>query len=140
MVTHHHAPVQDAELTGALAEVIANLRQGSYSKVVGEFRDALLGSGDAFIDTLARHLLYEEEVLFPELSRQSPELADAVRCLLSEHVRLRELARELAAAITSEERDQAYGVARNFLAELYAHIEREEKVTESISKQSPSNE
>ena len=122
-------PVEDAELTRSLAEVMGHLRARQYGVIAGHLEDALQGSGDAFVDTLARHLLHEEQVLFPELRRRDPDKAEKVRGLQSEHAKLRVLATEMACAIKARNMPQAYGVARIFLAELYRHIDHESEVT-----------
>ena len=96
MASTQPLPVDDAELTRALADVMGHLRSRAYAGVLGQLPMALRGSADGFIDTLARHLLYEEQVLFPPLMRIDPETAEAVRSLQAEHRRLRELATELA--------------------------------------------
>ncbi len=128
MSLHVQNPVEDAELTRALAEVMGHLKRRQYGEVLGHLGDALRGSGDAFIDTLARHLLYEEQVLFPALQARDAQTAVEVKSLFSEHARLRQMATELACAIKAGEIPKAYGVAREFLAELYDHVGHEGRV------------
>ena len=123
-----HNPVEDAELTQALADVMGHLRKRQYGEVLGHLGDALRGSGDTFIDTLARHLLYEEQVLFPRLRKADPETDREVQALQREHGSLRELATAMASAIKKNDLQTAYGVARTFLAELYSHVDHEAKV------------
>jgi len=130
-------PVEDAELTRALTNVMGHLRKRQYSGVVEHLGDALKGSGDTFIDTLARHLLYEEQVLFPMLKKIDPDTARDVQVLQAEHGHLRELATEMACAVKSEDLPRAYGVARRFLAELYRHIDHEAKVSDRTPKSDP---
>ena len=137
MELHLQNPVEDAELTRALADVMGHLRKRQYGDVVGHLGDALRGSGDTFIDTLARHLLYEEQVLFPALRRIDPDTARDVQALQAEHGRLRELATEMARAIKAEDLRRAYGVARTFLAELYSHIDHEAKVADKAPRDGP---
>ena len=132
MGVHLHNPVEDGQLTEALTEVMGRLRSRQYIQVVGHLGEALQGSGDAFIDTLARHLLYEEQMLFPMLRKHDAETAKEVECLQAEHRRLRELATELAVAIKSDLPGKAYEIARTFLAELYSHIQYEAKVTDRV--------
>jgi iron-sulfur cluster repair protein YtfE (RIC family) len=127
-------PVDDAELTKSLADVMSHLRCRSYGAVAGLVPDALQGSGDAFIDMLARHLLYEEQVLFPELRRLDPGIAPRIRSLQAEHADLRRLATDLACAIKGGDMTRAYDVARTFLADLYSHIEHEADVTDDAHK------
>jgi hemerythrin-like domain-containing protein len=126
---HLQNPVEDAELTRALADVMGHLRKRQYGDVVEHLSDALRGSGDAFIDTLARHLLYEEQVLFPSLRTIDSQTAEVVKSLQAEHGHLRELATELARTIKAEDFQRGYDVARTFLAELYDHIGHEARVT-----------
>jgi hemerythrin-like domain-containing protein len=123
-----HNPVEDAELTQALANVMGHLRNRQYGEVLGHWGDALKGSGDTFIDTLARHLLYEEQVLFPMLRRLDPGTTQEIQTLQIEHGSLRALATQMASAIKANDLQTAYGVARTFLAELYSHIDHEAKV------------
>lgn len=139
MDLHLHNPVEDAELTQALADVMSHLKKRQYGDVLGHLGVALQGSGDAFIDTLARHLLYEEQVLFPAIRNLNPETAEEVQALQAEHRRLRELATDLACAIKSDDLRRAYGVARVFLADLYRHIEHEAKVTDRAPAKPPSS-
>jgi hemerythrin-like domain-containing protein len=130
MDIHLRNPVEDAELTRSLADVMGHLRAGRYGVIAGHLEEALQGSGNVFIDTLARHLLYEEQVLFPELRHRDPGKAEQIRTLQAEHAQLRDLATRMACAIKSGKLEEAYAVARTFLAELYSHIDRESEVTD----------
>ena len=127
-------PVEDAELTRSLIDVMGHLRSGPYGAVAGRVPEALQGCGDVFIDTLARHLLYEEQVLFPELRHLDPGIAPRLRVLQAEHTDLRRLATDLASAIKMGDSTGAYDVARTFLAELYTHIGHEADVTDEAHK------
>ncbi len=139
MQLHQHNPVEDAQLMQALANVMSHLRKRQYGEVLGHLNDALKGSGDTFIDTLARHLLYEEQVLFPMLRRLDPGTAREVQALQIEHGGLRELATKMACAIKGDDLQTAYGVARTFLAELYSHIDHEAQVQDqALGDQAPS--
>jgi iron-sulfur cluster repair protein YtfE (RIC family) len=129
MDIHSHNPVDDAHLTQALSELMTHLRKTQYGVAMGHFEEALGGSADAFVDTLARHLLYEESVLFPSLRRLDSGIAQDIRSLQAEHARLRELSLDLARSIQKRDTWRAYDIARTFLAELFDHIEREAKVT-----------
>lgn len=130
-------PVEDAELTRALSDVMTHLRKRQYGDVLDHFEDALRGTGDAFVDILARHLLYEEQIMFPSLRRLDPNLSPDLLALQSEHGRLRELASELAVAMKADDLDQAYRVARTFLAELYTHIDHEARMQDLASRNLP---
>jgi hemerythrin-like domain-containing protein len=134
-MVHHHAqnPVDDAQLTQALVDVLGNLCTHRYSKLRGPLEKALHGSADSFVDTLTQHLLYEEEHLFPDLRRLGPTTAAEVKELQREHGQLRRLADDLARLIHGGETSQAYEVARTFLAELYGHIGREASVSDQAA-------
>jgi hemerythrin-like domain-containing protein len=132
MGIHTENPVNDAHLTQALAEVMGHLRKRQYGVVLGHFEDALRGSADAFVDSLARHLIHEEHVLFPALRRLDPETAKDVGVLQKEHAHLRELAAEMARSVKAGDAPKAYDVARTFLAELYGHIGREASVADRL--------
>jgi hemerythrin-like domain-containing protein len=129
--------VDDADLTRSLADLMGHLRTSQYGSVVSRLEETLRGSGDTFIDTLARHLLYEEQVLFPELRRRDAGTAGKVQQLQKEHAHLRELATELAREIKAVRLGKAYDAARTFLAELYGHIDREAAVTDPIPDDTP---
>lgn len=116
----------DGVLTGALAEILAFLRcSGSYGGVAEGVEKALHGAADDFVGKLAGHLRHEEEVLFPAIRKSAPESAAEIARLEEEHQLLRVYATELAHRIKARDSEGAYEVARDFLAALFDHIERE---------------
>jgi hemerythrin-like domain-containing protein len=125
--------ISDAALTGELSGLIDSLRSPGYRHVASGIDQALDGFIDGFSDLLAKHLLYEEEVLFPGLREAAPDQAQDLLGLLVEHKDLRGRALDLARHVKSGNRARACRVGREFLATLFDHIHREEEVTRRIS-------
>jgi hemerythrin-like domain-containing protein len=128
-VTRTQNPIEDEKLARTVADLVVQLRRRPYGDVLGRVEEAFRGSAEAFVDSLAQHLRHEEDVLFPALRKRDPATAREVDDLQAEHAVLRRLATGLARAIATNENAKACGVARTFLAELYAHIDRESKLT-----------
>jgi hemerythrin-like domain-containing protein len=122
----------DEALTSDLAGLIGFLRVKPYRAIAQQAEQAVRGSAEHFVATLAEHLLFEEERLFPALRRAAPGKAGAIDRLSEEHQLLRVYARELACRIAGGDDAGAYGVSRSFLVALLDHVERETKLTESI--------
>ena len=135
MKTDADNPVDDARLTRALAEVMSHLRSRQYGTVLDHFEEALRGSADAFVDTLARHLIYEEKILFPAVRSLDTAATDGIGGLLEEHGRLRRRAEALAGLVKNGRLSEAYDVARTFLAELLDHIGRESEILDRCSEE-----
>ena len=124
--------ISDGALTDELAGLIENLHTPGYGPVASGVQKALEGSVDEFEDLLARHLLHEEQVLFPALREAAPEQAQSLSDLSGEHRDLRRKALELARSVKTEDRAAAWAMGREFLADLFAHVHREEAVTGRI--------
>jgi hemerythrin-like domain-containing protein len=125
--------ISDAALTDELAGLIDRLRMPGYGRVAGGLDQAVEGSIEAFADLLAKHLLYEEQVLFPILKEAAPDHVGDVLGLAHEHRDLRDRVRELAEYVKAGDRTGACTVGRAFLAALYGHVRREEEVTRRIT-------
>jgi hemerythrin-like domain-containing protein len=121
---------RDGVLTGALADLLAQLRSAPYQGVIDEVQNASQGAADVFIGKLADHLRKEEEVLFPAILRADPGAAGKLEALLREHRQLRAHAVRLARRIRGRDARKAGEVARDFLAALYVHIDHERRVVE----------
>lgn len=125
--------ISDSELTGELAGLIDRLRMPSYGRVASGIDKALEGSIDEFVDLLARHLLYEEDVLFPALREAAPDQAEDLAGLSCEHKDLRQKALGLAQKVKAGDRPGACAMGREFLAALFSHVQREDEVTGRIT-------
>ena len=126
--------ISDAALTGELAGLIDCLRTSGYGRVASGIDKALEGFIEEFADLLSKHLLYEEEVLFPALREAAPDKADEVVGLVCEHKDLRRRALELAQDVKAGDRAGACAMGREFLAALFSHVHREEEVTRRITE------
>jgi hemerythrin-like domain-containing protein len=115
----------EAEHREALA-VLADLEQAATSLRRGTDRDALdrVRAAYAFLSTaVRRHNDDEERALFPLLGDEAP-----TGPFIEEHVRLRELERELAAALDDARPAAAVPpVAEELVALLRDHIRREDE-------------
>lgn len=125
--------ISDTALTGELSGLIDCLRTPGYGRVASGIDKALEGFVEEFADLLAKHLLYEEDVLFPALRETAPDQAQDILGLLVEHKDLRVRALELAKHVKTGDRAGACEVGREFLATLFNHIHREEEVTRQIT-------
>jgi hemerythrin-like domain-containing protein len=137
MITEKKKDEHDGVLTASLAEIVARLRSGPYGPVVDPLEEAQRGAADPFVATLAAHLRHEEEVLFPEILRASPESAAEIGRLHEEHLFLRVYATDLAYRMKEGDREGAYEVSRAFLAALFDHIDLERKVVDARLKTLP---
>ncbi len=125
--------ISDSLLTGELAGLIDRLRMPGYGRIATRLDQAMEGSIEAFADLLAKHLLYEEQVLFPMLKESAPDRAGDIGDLVREHRDLRDRVRELAEHVKAGDRTGAWTVGREFLATLMGHVRREEEVARRIT-------
>lgn len=126
--------VSDDALTGELAGLIDSLRMSGYGQAVSGIPKALEGSADTFVDLLARHLLHEEQVLFPALREAAQDREEGLAALVEEHRDLRHRALELAELVSAGNRDGACAAGREFLATLFGHVHRETEATRRITE------
>jgi hemerythrin-like domain-containing protein len=129
----------DQALLDELAGLIERLRSGSYAQVVQGVRDAPATGIDEFMDLLSRHLLYEENILFPSLRESAA--AGAVRQLgglEQEHGELRGFARDFVRRVREGDVDGACKLGRLFMAALLDHMDRESEITrKALAKLAP---
>jgi len=71
--------------------------------------DSADGAAAAFRDALLRHFALEEEMLFPEVEQASPMAAGPTSVMRMEHLQMRNLLDDLAAAVRARDRDTCLG-------------------------------
>ena len=121
----------DGLLTGALADILATLRETRYGSVASGVEKALRGATDHFLYDLGAHLRHEEEWIFPDLQASVPEIGPEIDRLRDEHRLLRLHALDLAGRIRDGDKAGALETSRDFLAALLSHIDRERKTVDA---------
>jgi hemerythrin-like domain-containing protein len=125
----------DGLLLDELARLIERLRLDRYQSVLVRIQSPATLAAEEFSDLFSRHLLYEEDILFPVLREPAPPAAGKrLENLKHEHETLRSFARELVDRVRQEDLDGACKAARLFMAALLDHIARETRVTTSLLK------
>ena len=124
--------LHDSSLTNALAGIIERLRTRRYEGLKAFLQDLLRGETLEFTGDLAQHLKYEEEILFPALAELKPEARPRLGEVEEEHERLREFSRRLAHRLREGDASGAVAVAREFLAALLEHIDRESALVNEV--------
>ena len=87
---------------------------------------------EEFADLFSRHLLYEENLLFPVLREPTPAAGEMLDGLREEHGRLRSFAQELVDHVRCRNLQAACETGRFFMAALLDHISREGRVTHTL--------
>lgn len=124
---------EDGALLDQLARLIERLRLDRYQSVLLRVQDPPTLEAEEFSDLFSRHLLYEEDILFPVLREPDPKGAGpALRKLRREHDRLRGYARQLVARVRATDLDGACDAGRIFMAALLDHIGRETQATRKL--------
>lgn len=119
----------DGALLGELARLIEDLRTNRYRRFLAQAQDPATMAVEEFADLFSRHLLYEENLLFPVLREPTPAAGETLDGLKEEHGRLRSFARELVDHVRSKNLEAACETGRLFMAALLDHISREGRVT-----------
>lgn len=123
----------DGALLDQLARLIEQLRTNRYGSIVVKVRDVSSLAAEEFSDLFSRHLLYEEEILFPVLREPAPVPAGRMlEDLRREHGKLRSFAQDLVRRVQSQDLDAACETGRLFMAALLDHIHRESVVTNKL--------
>jgi iron-sulfur cluster repair protein YtfE (RIC family) len=123
----------DGALLDQLARLIEKLRLVRYQSILVKVQELPTPAVEEFSDLFSRHLLYEEDILFPVLREPDPGLAEpALRGLREEHDRLRFFVRELVIRVRAGDPEGACDAARVFMAALLDHIGRESRATRKL--------
>lgn len=109
-------------LLDALTEVVNDLRIRQLTGSPMATRVSLRQGTDRLARTLANHLRYTEETLFPALRELQPGAKGVLDGMESSHWPLRQSARDLTAQMKVEDEGESHRTARTFLAMLMNHV------------------
>ena len=112
---------------------LGKLSRALHDRLAGERGGDALSLATQLELSLDAHFRVEEQVLFPTLREQQPELADRIDALLQEHDRTRQQLRQLQMCIGTEQWSQAAEVLAGVRALLDTHETREEAYFESLA-------
>lgn len=107
-------------LDGLLADAKRALRAGEIARASELF--------SAFRDGLERHIVAEEEVLFPAFETLTGVTAGPTRVMRAEHANLRALLREIAERLAQHGHESLTTPLASLTALLYAHNGKEERI------------
>jgi len=122
----------DGALLGELARLVEDLRHDRYRAVILQAQAPSTMAAEEFADLFSRHLLYEEELLFPVLREPASAAGGTLDGFKDEHERLRSFARELVDHVRRKDLEAACETGRLFMAALLDHISREGRVTRTL--------
>ena len=88
----------------------------------------------AFNDDMARHFRMEEEVLFPALTSAGGP-AGPVHVMLMEHAQIKELLKQMGAAVARKDAQQYGGLSETLLMVMQQHNHKEENILYPITDQ-----
>lgn len=89
---------------------------------------------NTFRDDLARHFRMEEEVLFPALTSAGGP-AGPVHVMLMEHAQIKELLKQMGAAVERKDAQQYGGLSETILMVMQQHNHKEENILYPITDQ-----
>jgi len=98
-------------------------------------RDEAIEAFDLFVSRTELHFAREEEVLFPEFERATGQAAGPTMVMRSEHVRIRELYREMAACLRNGDDAGFLGLGETLFIMLQQHNGKEEQILYPMSDQ-----
>ena len=94
---------------------------------------------NAFRDDMARHFQMEEDVLFPALSSAGGP-SGPVHIMLMEHAQIKELLKQMGAAVESKDAQEYGGLSETLLMVMQQHNNKEENILYPIMDQILANE
>ena len=89
---------------------------------------------NTFRDDMARHFRMEEEVLFPALTSAGGP-AGPVHVMLMEHAQIKELLKQMGAAVARKDAQQYGGLSETLLMVMQQHNHKEENILYPITDQ-----
>ncbi len=93
----------------------------------------------AFRDDMARHFRMEEDVLFPTLT-SSGGPAGPVHVMLMEHAQIKELLKQMGAAVERKDAQEYSGLSETLLMVMQQHNNKEEQILYPIIDQILANQ
>lgn len=94
---------------------------------------------NAFRDGMAHHFRMEEDVLFPTL-KASGGPSGPVHIMLMEHAQIKELLKQMGAAMESKNSEEYSGLSETLLMVMQQHNNKEENILYPIMDQILANE
>ena len=91
-------------------------------------------SFNAFRDSMARHFRMEEDVLFPTL-KSAGGPSGPVHIMLMEHAQIKELLKQMGAAVERKDAQEYGGLAETLLMVMQQHNHKEENILYPITDQ-----
>lgn len=89
---------------------------------------------NAFHNDMARHFRMEEDVLFPALATAGGP-SGPVHVMLMEHAQIKELLKQMAAAVTQKDAQEYGGLSETLLMVMQQHNHKEEQILYPIMDQ-----
>lgn len=89
---------------------------------------------NAFRDDMARHFRMEEDVLFPTLTSAGGP-SGPVHVMLMEHAQIKELLKQMGAAVERKDAQQYSGLSETLLMVMQQHNHKEENILYPIMDQ-----
>lgn len=89
---------------------------------------------NTFRDDMARHFRMEEEVLFPALTSAGGP-SGPVHVMLMEHAQIKELLKQMGAAVEHKDAQQYGGLSETILMVMQQHNHKEENILYPITDQ-----
>jgi iron-sulfur cluster repair protein YtfE (RIC family) len=124
-----------------IAEFMANDHQACDAKFADAEAAALTddwGTAEpafnAFRDDMLRHFRMEEDVLFPAL-KSSGGPAGPVHVMLMEHAQIKELLKQMGAAVERKDAQEYGGLSETLLMVMQQHNHKEENILYPITDQ-----
>ena len=90
---------------------------------------------DGFQQAMERHLGMEEDTLFPEFEQATGNTAGPTRIMRMEHEQMRDLIRQMAAALHAQDADTYLGLSETLLIMMQQHNVKEEQILYPMTDQ-----
>jgi len=103
--------------------------------IANEQWDKGLETFTEFGNALNHHLDMEEQVLFPEFEKQTGSSAGPTQVMRSEHVQMRDLVTDMAAAVEQKNQDDYLGLSETLLIMMQQHNNKEENILYPMTDQ-----
>lgn len=90
---------------------------------------------DGFQDAMERHLGMEEETLFPAFEQATGNAMGPTRIMRMEHEQMRDLIRQMGAALHAQDAETYLGVSETLLIMMQQHNVKEEQILYPMTDQ-----
>ena len=90
---------------------------------------------NAFREATEHHFSMEESVLFPRFEQRTGQVAGPTQMMRMEHVQMRQLLADMAAAVAAQERERYLGLSETLMMLMQQHNMKEERILYPMSDQ-----